>query len=848
MARRIVSKPPDLPRLLARRRAQARRVLLTERIWPALWPALGVFGVWLLFALLDGPAQLPGFWHAGALGLLALAIAGLLWRGLRPLRRPTVDEADRRLEQASGLRHRPLAALADRPAHADPKALALWQAHVGRAAAQLARMRTGFPRPVLARADHRALRGGLLVALVATLVAAGNDALPRVVRSFTPAFAAGAPVAEPQVQAWATPPAYTGLPPVFLKPGVASVTIPAGSKLTIGVTGSSTEPTLSLAGKDLPFKVLDAASWQAESPVAEGALAVRRRGRSLGAWTLAVLPDQLPVVSWAQPPGAAKGNRRQTLLTRLPWQAEDDYGVLSLQAELRLQGRPDATAFVVPIPLPGGAPRKAHGTPAQDLSAHPWAGLPVTARLVAKDAPGQVGRSEEAVFTLPERLFDNALAKAVIDIRKRLSLRPEQHEQAADDLAALADNPEAFDNSSGIAVSLAATAALLGRSGEADDIAEAQGRLWELALHLDSQDVPRTAKAVAAAREELKKGLAERSPPTEMDRKAEALRQAIQKHLQALAEQAKRDGTLKPFDRNEQHLTSQDFNRAAQAMRDAARAGRMDEARDRMADLERMLQQLEQAEANAGKPGEQRQKRAQQQQKGRQDMGAAEDLVQRETGLQARAKQRSEPDAAAERDTEGRQQRAMRRALGEMMQQFGDLTGKVPDGLSDADVAMRDAAAALAAKQDAPAVEAEQRAIDALKKGEQQMSQQMASSLGISVEPGAQPEEGEGGQMAEGQDGNDGDQPGAKPGEQSADSNDDTDPSDTAKEEGQRDPLGRSTKEGMSGRGDAGDVHVPDQMEQARSRDIQQELRRRGADRTRPAGELDYIDRLLKPF
>ena len=43
-------------------------------------------------------------------------------------------------------------------------------------------------------------------------------------------------------------------------------------------------------------------------------------------------------------------------------------------------------------------------------------------------------------------------------------------------------------------------------------------------------------------------------------------------------------------------------------------------------------------------------------------------------------------------------------------------------------------------------------------------------------------------------------------------------------------------------------MHVPDQMEQARGRDIQQELRRRGADRTRPTEELNYIDRLLKPF
>jgi hypothetical protein len=46
----------------------------------------------------------------------------------------------------------------------------------------------------------------------------------------------------------------------------------------------------------------------------------------------------------------------------------------------------------------------------------------------------------------------------------------------------------------------------------------------------------------------------------------------------------------------------------------------------------------------------------------------------------------------------------------------------------------------------------------------------------------------------------------------------------------------------------AGDVHVPDQMEQARTRAIQDELRRRDSERTRPQRELDYLDRLLTPF
>jgi len=66
---------------------------------------------------------------------------------------------------------------------------------------------------------------------------------------------------------------------------------------------------------------------------------------------------------------------------------------------------------------------------------------------------------------------------------------------------------------------------------------------------------------------------------------------------------------------------------------------------------------------------------------------------------------------------------------------------------------------------------------------------------------------------------------------------------------GQRlDPLGRPHGEGVGGTDSAGDTEVPEQMEQARIHQLQEELRRRGADRSRSQDELDYIDRLLKQF
>ena len=70
-----------------------------------------------------------------------------------------------------------------------------------------------------------------------------------------------------------------------------------------------------------------------------------------------MVADQPPVVDWSEPPGRAQGSQQ----ARLPWRVSDDYGVTSLQAELRLRDRPDASPLVVSIPLPGGAPKSAQG-------------------------------------------------------------------------------------------------------------------------------------------------------------------------------------------------------------------------------------------------------------------------------------------------------------------------------------------------------------------------------------------------------------------------------------------------------------------------------------------------------
>ncbi len=870
--------PEGLLRRLRSRRAAARAVLLFEQLWPALWPPLGVAGVFVCVALLDLPGRLPPWLHLVLLGGFAIVILALLARAARSVALPGDIAADRRLERASGLSHRPLAALSDRPAGDDPVAAALWHAHLLRAAQQVLRLRVGLPRPGLAAIDRRALRAGLGVALVACVAIAGLDAPSLLAQALTPSWPRPDPAPGMEIQAWILPPAYTRLPPVFLKPGNADVAAPAGSRLTVNVTGGAAAqanpPSLILGTSETPLQPLDKSSFQAERELRTGGrLVVRHDGRDLAAWNLTVIADRPPSVAWAEPPGpftrgaptGGSSTGDQTARApqlRLPWRAEDDYGVVSLQASLVLNETvdPPPAALVLTLPLPGDSPAKAHGVALQDLSAHPWAGLPVRARLIVRDALGQVGESNEVTFTLPERRFLNPIARALIQLRRGLTLHPADHDQPLATLDAMLLAPKAFDGDLGAYLNLAGIYSALVRERDATAVPEAQQRMWELALHLEDGQAERTARALDNARQAVRDAMdraasqPDQASRADLDRKLQELEQAIHDRLQALLDQARRDNPGERIDPQAMQLDERDMDRKAEAAREAAREGRMDDARQRMAELEEMLDQLKNGQsANAQAARKAARERAEKRQRGEQQVGAVQDLIAREGGLLDHAQGRSQarrperpperpaetaPDRGGERKADQRVQQALRRALGELMQQFGDLTGSVPDGLSKADTAMRDAGQALAEGADPAAAGAEQRAIEALQKGGREMGQTMARKFG--------PGQGGVGEVPGDGDGSNGDQMGNTPGGEG------NGPGGRAgKPPGRganRDPFGRQQGEGTSGFDEGSDVRVPDERERQRAQAIQEELRRRGAERSRPQEELDYIDRLLKRF
>ncbi len=145
------------------------------------------------------------------------------------------------------------------------------------------------------------------------------------------------------------------------------------------------------------------------------------------------MPDKPPAIAFKDPPTA---NAKD--LVGDAYKASDDYGVAS--AEVRIQpanpaeaGEPSkrrracdrgSRAADRAADPPAGHPKTIDDKQMFDLTAHPWAGMPMTVMLAATDDAGQTSLSAPQNFVLPERQFHDPLARAIIEQRRILAAAP----------------------------------------------------------------------------------------------------------------------------------------------------------------------------------------------------------------------------------------------------------------------------------------------------------------------------------------------------------------------------------------------------------------------------------------
>ena len=835
--------PEEVARLRIRQALRrAEFAIAWERSWPYLARFLTVAGLFLVASWLGLWLVLPFAARAVGLGVFAvLALAAL--SPLFRFRWPSRQDALARLDRGTGIRHRPATTLTDTLTTQDPVALALWQVQRERTLASLKRIRAGLPSPRLALHDPWALRALIVVLMVATYIAAGDERKIRIAAAFdwNGVFAAD----NVRVDAWVTPPLYTARPPIILSaankegalPASGPLAVPVGSTLIVRSSGGALD--VIVGGGVSEAAAADQApkgTSEKHFTIAGDGTAHVRAPSSQPQWRFSALPDHPPTISLAKDP-----ERQARGSLQLSYKIEDDYGVTEAHAQFAARN-PDGTESRplfdpprFPLVLPNVRTRNGVGQTVKDLSEDPYAGADVTLTLTAKDQAGNEGRSEPFDMRLPERLFAKPLARALIEQRRNLALDANQRSQVRDSLEALLIAPELFMPEVGQYLGLRSISRDLEKARTDDALREVVASLWALAVTIEDGDITDVDKALRAAQDALKQALERGASDEEIKKLTQDLRAALDNFLRQLAEQLRNNpqALARPLDPNSKVMRQQDLNNMLDRLERLSRSGDKDAAKQLLDQLQQMLENLQLAQPGQSGDGDMEQAlnelgdmiRKQQQlrdktykqgqdsrrdrQRGKQGDQGMNDLQQDQQGLRDRLKKLQQE--LAKRGM-GPNQRGQQGQRGQQPGQDGDpQAGDDEDGLGAADNAMGDASGKLGEGNADGAVDSQGKALDALRKGAQNLAQSM------------QQQDGEG----------QGDGPGNRVGRQQGDGK-------------QSDPLGRP----LHGRdfGDDLTVKIPGEIDVQRARRILEELRRRLGDPQRPQIELDYLERLLKDY
>jgi uncharacterized protein (TIGR02302 family) len=692
----------------------ARIVLWLESAAASFWPTVTLIGFFVILAVFGIPTALPAWLHLIFL-LAYLVVIGLAVRhGLRQFSVASHSAAERKVERDSALSHRPFETLVDRPAgtDGDETAAMLWRLHQQRRRAEIGRLRVALPQPDLPERDPWALRLLVAITLILAIAIAGPRTGRLILAALTPEF--GTATAAIPVEAWVKPPVYTGLAPILLKnDSKARVAVPTGSTLEVHVTGGSSTPHLFLGDAKEDFKHIEGGGFAITKVLnAPGDLSVHRGWFStLSQWHIDIIPDQLPVVEFTNPPAVM-----QSSAIKFDYHATDDYGVATIALKARrVPGQPDVVADPIEISLASGQTEKElRGSSFQDLTAHPWAGMQVLVKLVATDVAGQAGESAEAIFRLPERRFINGTAMEIVKIRKHVIFDDAPRFRLALELFNIAENPQTFGEDLSVFLALKAAATELRRASphNNDATADIEDLLWNAALKIEDGNRPQADKDLRAAEEALEKALKDpNTPASEIARLTQNLKDAMNRDLKAMAEnlqkQMQSGQKQDDIDPNTPTIDQHELNEQVDKMNQMAQAGSRDAAQDMLDYIKQLLENMK--AAGGGKGNEQ----------GKKSLQDLKDLAKKQRDLE----NGNDPKAAE-------QQEALRKSLGESARQIGEAMGNIPQSLSEADKAMRNAAKALQRGTKGGAQGDQENAAGKLDEAAQDLSDQLSQQQG----------------------------------------------------------------------------------------------------------------------
>ncbi|WP_416357895.1 TIGR02302 family protein [Aureimonas phyllosphaerae] len=855
-------------------RGAAFAALLVERIWPVVVRLVALGGIFLILAWFGILAAVPDWLRIALLVVLALGALAILW-GARHVRLPTRGDVARRVEADSALQHQPLQAQEDRVPGGDDFAAALWREHQRRMAERLRGLRASGPRTRTYAIDPYGLRAVLALLVVTGFAFSFGPRGGRIadaVAPFETALVAGV-----RVDAWATPPGYTGRAPILLTAEAAltgPIEVPEGTVLSLRVSDRrGTDVTFRPeGGEGAPIAPVvpegqapaDAAALEdADTPVAgeyelplqaSGTARIATTFRELGAWTFSVTPDNAPTVAFR---GEPKPGRNGSL--DLAFAVSDDYGVASGEAKLATRElvAPGARPLIAPpepaLSLPRRRAGEAEGRTSLALADSPYAGTRAALTLTVRDDAGQVGETPPLEVTLPERRFTDPMARAVVEQRRILALDANAVPRVVSMLDAITLRGDEFIPNPSHYLALRAVRERIAHAPDDETLVSAVDFLWQIAIGIEDGDLGASERRLRDLQEQLSQALENGASDEEIAKLMQELRQAMQEYMQAMAEAMRNMPPQSLSQMGEaQEIRPQDLDRMLDKIEDLARSGSKDAAQQLLSELRDMMDSLQAMRPNQG------QQQSGQQSPMQSQMNQLGEMLQRQQKLmdetfelgRQQMRRQMENERGGEPGREGQQPqqgqegqqgqqapmtaeelRAMQERLqAEQSQLQKDLQalqeamrgqGLQPsDDLGQAGESMGRAEGAIGQGDDGEAVGQQGEAMSALRRGAQDAMNQMQAMQGQGQGEGPQPGQG----MQPGGPG----QFGQAPGQQRSG----------------RDPLGRERQ--TQGPDFGQDVGVPDEIDIQRARRILDQIRDRLGHQLSPEQERQYLERLLQ--
>ncbi len=306
-------------------------------------------------------------------------------------------------------------------------------------------------------------------------------------------------------------------------------------------------------------------------------------------WRFEAIADGAPTIAFERPPQADQRNQMV-----LAYKVEDDYGVKEAEATMTLApsaqalqrpgARPLAELPPLPLTLPQAAPAPATARRRGTFTTHPFAGLQVAVKLKARDDAGNEGFSDTLYGTLPSRVFSKPIPRVLVEQRRLLALDANAAPRVARALEALTTAPDVFSVETPVYLGLRTAYFRLVRARNDEALREVMDYLWDIAVRMEDGDVSEAERAVSQAAERLRQAIERGASEEEIRRLSQDLRQAMDRLMRELAEQAMRN---RQDGRNQQQQAQRDPN---------TRTVRPQDLRD-------MLNRIETSPATAPGPG-----------------------------------------------------------------------------------------------------------------------------------------------------------------------------------------------------------------------------------------------------